>query len=54
MVESGWELKGKINTAAKLYPEKVILDGRNILHWNDGNVKILGILQTSVYTFLKL
>ena len=27
--------------AAKLHPDKFILDGRGILHWNDGNVKIL-------------
>jgi len=27
--------------AAKLYPEKFILDGRKVLHWNDGAVKVL-------------
>lgn len=27
--------------AAKEYPEKFILDGRKVLHWNDGSVKIL-------------
>jgi hypothetical protein len=27
--------------AAKLYPDKFILDGRNVLHWNDGSVKVL-------------
>ena len=27
--------------AAQRYPEQFILDGRNILHWNDGTVKIL-------------
>lgn len=27
--------------AANLYPEKFILDERGVLHWNDGNVKIL-------------
>ena len=27
--------------AAKLYPEKFILDGRKALHWNDGSVKLL-------------
>ena len=27
--------------AANLYPEKFLLDGRGVLHWNDGNVKIL-------------
>jgi hypothetical protein len=27
--------------AAKLYPDKFILDGRNVLHWNDGSVAVL-------------
>ena len=27
--------------AAKQYPDKFILDGRNVLHWNDGSVKVL-------------
>ena len=27
--------------AAKEYPEKFMLDGRKILHWNDGSVKII-------------
>jgi len=27
--------------AAKLYPEKFILDGRNAVHWNDGSVEVL-------------
>lgn len=27
--------------AANLYPEKFILDGRGVLHWNDGKAKIL-------------
>ena len=27
--------------AAKLYPDKFILDGRGVLHWNDGSVKVL-------------
>ena len=27
--------------AARLYPEKFTLDGRKILHWNDGSVKVL-------------
>ena len=27
--------------AAKLHPDKFILDGRGVLHWNDGSVKIL-------------
>ena len=27
--------------AAREYPEKFMLDGRKVLHWNDGSVKIL-------------
>ena len=27
--------------AAKEYPDKFLLDGRNVLHWNDGSVKVL-------------
>ena len=27
--------------AVKLYPEKFILDGRNVLHWNDGSIEAL-------------
>ncbi len=27
--------------AAKQYPDKFILDDRNILHWNDGTIKVL-------------
>lgn len=27
--------------AAREYPEKFMLDGRKILHWNDGSVKIM-------------
>ena len=27
--------------AAKLHPDKFILDGRGVLHWDDGSVKIL-------------
>jgi len=27
--------------AAKQYPDKFMLDGRNVLHWNDGSVEIL-------------
>jgi len=38
-INAAWnETKKK---AANLYPEKFILDGRSVLHWNDGNVKIL-------------
>jgi hypothetical protein len=27
--------------AAKLYPDRFILDKRNVLQWNDGNVRLL-------------
>jgi len=27
--------------AANEYPERFILDGRKVLHWNDGSVKVL-------------
>ena len=27
--------------AAREFPEKFLLDGRNVLHWNDGSVKVL-------------
>jgi hypothetical protein len=27
--------------AAREYPEKFMLDGRKVLHWNDGSVKII-------------
>lgn len=27
--------------AARQYPDKFMLDGRNVLHWNDGSVTIL-------------
>ncbi len=38
-INAAWnETKKK---AAKLHPEKFILDGRGILHWNDGSIKIL-------------
>jgi hypothetical protein len=38
-INAAWsEAKKK---AANLYPEKFILDGRGVLRWNDGNVKIL-------------
>ncbi len=37
-INAAWnETKKK---AANLYPEKFLLDGRGVLHWNDGNVKI--------------
>ena len=38
-INAAWnETKKK---AAKLYPDKFILDGRSVLHWNDGNVNIM-------------
>ena len=27
--------------ASREYPEKFILDGRKVLHWNDGSIKVL-------------
>jgi hypothetical protein len=37
-INAAWnETKKK---AAKIYPEKFILDGRGVLHWNDGKAKI--------------
>jgi hypothetical protein len=50
-VNAAWnEAKMK---AAKEYPEKFILDGRKVLHWNDGSVKILDKKISSV-NFKKL
>jgi hypothetical protein len=38
-INSAWnETKKK---AAKLHPDKFILDDRGVLHWNDGSVKIM-------------
>ena len=38
-INAAWnEAKKK---AAKLHPDKFILDGRGVLHWDDGSVKIL-------------
>ena len=38
-INAAWnETKKK---AAKLYPDKFILDGRNALHWTDGSVIVL-------------
>ena len=38
-INAAWnESKKKV---AKQYPDKFILDDRNVLHWNDGSVKIL-------------
>jgi hypothetical protein len=38
-ISAAWnETKKK---AAKLHPDRFILDNRDVLHWNDGRVKIL-------------
>jgi hypothetical protein len=38
-INAAWnETKKK---AAKLHPGKFILDGRSVLHWNDGSIKML-------------
>lgn len=38
-INAAWnETKKK---AARVYPDKYVLDGRNVLHFNDGTVKIL-------------
>ena len=39
--------------AAREYPEKFMLDGRKVLHWNDGSVKIIDKKISSV-NFKKL
>ncbi len=39
--------------AAKLYPQKFILDGRKVLHWNDGSVELLD-KKISIANFKKL
>ncbi len=39
--------------AAKEYPEKFLLDGRKVLHWNDGSVKVLD-KKISSFNFRKL
>jgi hypothetical protein len=39
--------------AAKQYPDKFILDDRNVLHWNDGSVEILD-KKVSAANFKKL
>ena len=50
-INAAWnEAKKK---AAKEYPEKFIFDGRKVLHWNDGSVKILDKKISSV-NFKKL
>ena len=38
-INAAWnETKKK---AAKLHPDKFMVDGRGVLHWNDGTIKIL-------------
>ena len=50
-INAAWnETKKK---AAKLHPDKFILDGRGVLHWDDGSVKILDKKISSV-NFKKL
>ncbi|GAB6910199.1 hypothetical protein JCM12296A_60640 [Desulfosarcina cetonica] len=50
-INAAWnETKKK---AAKLHPDKFILDDRGILHWNDGSVKILDKTISSA-NFIKL
>ena len=50
-INAAWNEAKK--NAAKEYPEKFILDGRKVLHWNDGSVKILDKKISSV-NFKKL
>jgi len=38
-INSAWNDAKK--RAAREYPEKFMLDGRKVLHWNDGSVKII-------------
>ena len=50
-INAAWnEAKRK---AAKEYPEEFFLDGRKVLHWNDGSVKLLDRKISSV-NFKKL
>lgn len=50
-INAAWnEAKRK---ASKDYPEKFTLDGRKVLHWNDGSLKILDRKISSV-NFTKL
>lgn len=38
-VNAAWnDVKKK---AAREYPDKFLLDGRGVLHWNDGSIKVL-------------
>ena len=50
-INAAWNAAKK--KAAKEYPEKFILDGRKVLHWIDGSVKILDKKISSV-NFKKL
>ena len=50
-VNEAWNQAKK--KAAKLYPEKFMLDNRNVLHWNDGSVKLLD-KEISTTNFKKL
>ncbi len=50
-INAAWNTAKK--KAAKEYPEKFILDGRKVLHWDDGSVKILDKKISSV-NFKKL
>ncbi len=38
-INAAWNQTKK--SVVKLYPDKFILDNRNILHWNDGSTKVL-------------
>lgn len=38
-INDAWNSAKKI--AAKEYPERFILDDRNIIHWNDSSIKVL-------------
>ena len=50
-VNEAWNQAKK--KAAKLYPEKFIIDGRNVLHWNDDSVIVLD-KKISTVNFKKL
>ena len=38
-INAAWDEAKK--KAAKLYPEKFMLDDRGVLHWNDGSINLL-------------
>jgi hypothetical protein len=50
-IEQAWNQTKK--QAAKLYPDKFMLDARNSLVWNDGNTKVLD-KKISLANFKKL